>query len=149
MLDAYGDGEPAADLIGGWLHDHTDLPREGYPFRDDDPEAFDRELREDLAFREAGQDRLDFVLLPVREDGALPGADVDAPGAVNTSVGLALGFGALVRARMQAVACFGSDHIAPVLNQWATARLWLWCVPIRKRIDSSTWMHRLAEASST
>ena len=118
MLDAYGDGEPAADLIGGWLHDHTDLPREQWhPFRDEDPEAFDRELRENFAFREAGQDRLDFVLLPVREDGALPGADVDAPGAVNTSVGLALGFGALVRARMQAVACFGSDHIAPVLNR--------------------------------
>ena len=25
MLDAYGDGEPAADLIGGWLHDHHRL----------------------------------------------------------------------------------------------------------------------------
>ena len=38
MLDAYGDGEPAADLIGGWLHDHTDLPREQWhPFRDEDP----------------------------------------------------------------------------------------------------------------
>lgn len=118
MLDAYGDSEPAADLIGGWLHDHTDLPREQWhPFRDEDPEAFDRELRENFAFREAGQDRMDFVLLPVREDGALPGADVDAPGAVNTSVGLALGFGALVRARMQAVAGFGSDHVARVLNR--------------------------------
>ena len=53
----------------------------------------------------------------MREDGVLPGADVDSPGAVNTSVGLALGFGALARARMQAVACFGSDHIAPVLNR--------------------------------
>ncbi len=118
MVDAYGDGEPAADLIGGWLHDHTDLPREQWhPFQGQEPEAFDRELRENFAFREPGQDRLDFVLLPVREDGALPGADIDAPGAVNTSVGLALGVGALVRARMQAVAGFGSDHVAAVLNR--------------------------------
>ncbi len=118
MVDAYGDGEPAADLIGGWLHDHTDLPREQWhPFQGQEPEAFDRELRENFAFREPGQDRLDFVLLPVRENGALPGADIDAPGAVNTSVGLALGIGALVRARMQAVAGFGSDHVAAVLKR--------------------------------
>ena len=40
--------------------------------------SLDRELRENFAFREAGQDRLDFCPSPGAEDGALPGADVDA-----------------------------------------------------------------------
>ena len=120
MIDSYGDHEPASELIGGWLHDHTDLPREQWhPFTDQEPEAFDRELRNNFAFREVGQDRLDFALLPVRKEGALPGAEIEAPGTVSTTDGLALGFGVLARARMQAIAGFGADHVAPVLTRIA------------------------------
>ena len=55
------------------LVDHSDIPKANvHPMRamlDDADAAYERELRETLAWREKGQDRLDFALLGLGSDG--------------------------------------------------------------------------------
>ncbi|MEM1423621.1 MAG: 6-phosphogluconolactonase [Planctomycetota bacterium] len=55
-----------------YFAEHADIPADNlHPMRGDHPEAdvaYERELREHLAWREKGQDRLDFVLLGMGDD---------------------------------------------------------------------------------
>lgn len=59
--------------IAGYLLDHSDIPpAQAHPMKALDPladEVYEAELRETLAWRERGQDRLDFVLLGMGTDG--------------------------------------------------------------------------------
>lgn len=58
-----------AEILG----DHSDIPKANlHPIRADQPgaaEAYERELRQTLAWREKGQDRLDYALLGMGGDG--------------------------------------------------------------------------------
>ncbi|HBS28352.1 MAG TPA: 6-phosphogluconolactonase [Phycisphaerales bacterium] len=59
--------------IAGYLLDHSGLPEShAHPIRATEPDAdraYERELRDTLAWREKGHDRLDFVLLGMGADG--------------------------------------------------------------------------------
>ncbi len=58
--------------ISHYFADHADIPTQNlHPMPGDNPEgdvAYERELRERLAWRERGQDRLDWVLLGMGDD---------------------------------------------------------------------------------
>jgi len=64
-------------LIRETIVDHSDIPPQQvhpiFPIGDAPDEAYEAVLREVLAWREKGQDRLDFVLLGVGEDGSTAG----------------------------------------------------------------------------
>ncbi|MEZ6233094.1 MAG: 6-phosphogluconolactonase [Phycisphaerales bacterium] len=68
------DDSSVAAMITGWLVEHSDIPREQVHFvpmdADDPAAAYAEELREVLAWREKGHDRLDFVLLGLEDDGS-------------------------------------------------------------------------------
>lgn len=59
--------------IAGYIVDHTDIPQQNvHPMpamEPDAPDRYERELKETLAWREKGHDRLDFVLLGMGADG--------------------------------------------------------------------------------
>jgi 6-phosphogluconolactonase len=67
--------DPASNYraIDETIVDHADIPREQvHPMlamSEDADEQYEKELRETLAWREKGQDRLDFVLLGMGADG--------------------------------------------------------------------------------
>lgn len=69
-----GDDSSVASMIAGWLVEHSDIPKEQVhtiPTGNDDPASvYAQELRETLAWREKGHDRLDFVLLGLEADGS-------------------------------------------------------------------------------
>jgi 6-phosphogluconolactonase len=60
-------------MINETIVDHSDIPRnQVHPMHATSPTAdveYEQELRETLAWREKGQDRLDYVLLGVGDDG--------------------------------------------------------------------------------
>ena len=60
-------------VINETIVDHADIPHEQvhpmFALSPDADETYERELREHLAWREKGQDRLDFVLLGMGADG--------------------------------------------------------------------------------
>jgi 6-phosphogluconolactonase/glucosamine-6-phosphate isomerase/deaminase len=73
----FDDERSAFRLISETVGDHADVPPEQFHpiFAQSESAAHDYEaqLREVLAWREKGQDRLDCVLLAIEPDGALPG----------------------------------------------------------------------------
>lgn len=64
-------------LISELIADHADIPLEQvhpvYACAEDADVAYERELQETLAWREKGQDRLDYVLLVLGPDGQTAG----------------------------------------------------------------------------
>ncbi len=74
---AFDDAESNYKQIRETIGDHADIPREQFHpiFAEVDTAAEDYEatLRETLAWREKGQDRLDYVLLTAGEDGSIVG----------------------------------------------------------------------------
>ena len=64
-----------AASVGGWLVDHSDIPREQVhridTRREDPATDYAEQLRQTLEWREKGHDRLDFVLLGLEEDASV------------------------------------------------------------------------------
>jgi len=75
--DAQGASQGAFAAIKETIVDHSDIPREQvHPItiNSRDPAGdYERALREALGWREKGQDRLDFVLLGIGDDGSTAG----------------------------------------------------------------------------
>jgi 6-phosphogluconolactonase len=73
----FSDNRSSFRAISETIVDHADIPREQvhpiYPLADDADVRYERELREVLAWREKGQDRLDYALLSVEAIGGLAG----------------------------------------------------------------------------
>lgn len=73
-------------VVNDFIGDHADIPPEQvhpiFAGAETAPEDYEQKLREQLAWREKGQDRLDFVLLTVGADGSTAGlpAGVERPG---------------------------------------------------------------------
>ncbi|MGP1272970.1 MAG: 6-phosphogluconolactonase [Phycisphaerales bacterium] len=68
--------EGASDTLRDLIAHHADLPpAQFHPMRPgdaDEPDRYEARLREHLAWREPGHDRLDFVFVSADERGALP-----------------------------------------------------------------------------
>jgi 6-phosphogluconolactonase/glucosamine-6-phosphate isomerase/deaminase len=73
----FDDERSAFRLISETVGDHADVPPEQFhPIFAESASAapdYEAQLREVLAWREKGQDRLDCVLLAIEPDGAIPG----------------------------------------------------------------------------
>lgn len=69
--------------------DHADLPAQQFhpifPIADDAAERYEAQLRETLAWREKGHDRLDYALLELGADGAIAGITPGSSGAQDAS----------------------------------------------------------------
>jgi len=78
------DDHSVAAMIAGWLVEHSDIPREqvhAIPTAHDDPAAaYAESLRDTLAWREKGHDRLDFVVLGLEPDGSAGPLLAGSPG---------------------------------------------------------------------
>jgi len=70
-------------LIRETLGDHADIPGEQFhPIPAESPEAereYEQQIRDALAWREKGQDRLDYVLLTMDDDGCMTGIHPGSP----------------------------------------------------------------------
>jgi len=73
----FDDERSAFRLLRETIIDHSDIPREQthpiFPLADDAAQRYERELREALAWREKGHDRLDYALLALGPNGELAG----------------------------------------------------------------------------
>lgn len=73
-------------LLRDLVVDQSDIPREqthAIPALSAEPDRkYEAELRETLAWREKGHDRLDYVLLGLRDDGSVAGLYPGGPGSV-------------------------------------------------------------------
>ncbi|MFO0874383.1 MAG: 6-phosphogluconolactonase [Phycisphaerales bacterium] len=73
----FDDAESSFRLVRETIVDHSDIPPEQvhpiFAMGDDPAAAYEATLRETLAWREKGQDRLDFVMLALAPDGSTAG----------------------------------------------------------------------------
>ncbi len=114
-----------SELLRELIVPHSGLPREQFHPVDADAPAdrYDQELRETLAWRERGHDRLDYVLLGIGRGGSTAGLggpdDVDADrlfhaAGGSTHRGYSLGVRAINGARLVAVLAIGAEKHSEV-----------------------------------
>ena len=130
LLDEIDDEAERGKSLRELFIPHSDIPDEQLhviPSGPDGANAYSRELRDTLEWREKGHDRLDFVLMEVQPDGGVPVAPGRAPGVLADAHldGLAMTENLINASRFVAMLAVGESRAATLKNlerEWATAQ---------------------------
>lgn len=130
LLDEIDDEAARGKSLRELFIPHSDIPDEQLhviPSGPDGANAYSRELRDTLEWREKGHDRLDFVLMEVQPDGGVPVAPGRAPGVLADAHldGLAMTENLVNASRFVAMLAVGESRAATLKKlerEWATAQ---------------------------